>query len=96
MTVPLTPIENTVIDMAWDDTVSFDMIKAQTGLDEGEVIRLMRRALKPGSFRVWRARVSGRAAKHAVKGSAVRPTTGQRPAEDATPSGPEESRTPDL
>lgn len=52
MTVPLTPIENTVIDMAWDDTVSFDMIKAQTGLDEGEVIRLMRRALKPGSFRV--------------------------------------------
>ena len=61
------PLEDEIIELAWADDVSFDAIKAQTGLSEAEVIRVMRRTLKPSSFRLWRARVSGRPAKHALK-----------------------------
>jgi uncharacterized protein (TIGR03643 family) len=54
-----------VIALAWADEVSFDDIRKRLGLSEGEVIRLMRGNLKLGSFKVWRARVSGRKTKHA-------------------------------
>lgn len=57
-------LENLVIDLAWADDVSFDEIKARTGYAEGDVIKLMRRSLKPSSFRMWRKRVSGRQTKH--------------------------------
>ena len=53
-----------VIAMAWSDKVAFDDITALTGLSEAETIRVMRQNLKPSSFRLWRQRVSGRAAKH--------------------------------
>lgn len=53
-----------VIELAWADEVSFDAIKRQTGMAEADVIKLMRRSLKPSSFRLWRARVSGRKSKH--------------------------------
>lgn len=56
-----------IIALAWADDVSFDKIKRDTGLAERDVIRIMRGNLKPGSFRVWRARVSGRKAKHEGK-----------------------------
>ena len=55
---------NLIIDMAWADEVSFNAIEAQTGQGEQQVIRLMRRHLKASSFRLWRARVNGRKAKH--------------------------------
>lgn len=53
-----------IIEMAWEDRTPFEAIKLQFGLDESGVIRLMRSSLKTGSFRLWRARVSGRATKH--------------------------------
>lgn len=53
-----------VIEMAWEDRTSFDTIKLQFGLVEKEVINLMRREMKPSSFRMWRARVQGRSTKH--------------------------------
>lgn len=53
-----------VIRMAWQDRISFEAIEEKTGLSEKEVIRLMRRELKPSSFRLWRKRVSGRTTKH--------------------------------
>jgi len=56
-----------IIALAWDDQVSFDMIKRETGLSEPEVKALMRENLKAGSYKVWRARVSGRKLKHAGK-----------------------------
>lgn len=56
-----------VIALAWADQVSFDDIKRQTGLPEADVIKMMRQNLKPGSFRLWRKRVSGRKAKHAKR-----------------------------
>lgn len=55
-----------VIEMAWDDRTPFEAIQAQFALDEAAVIALMRRALKPSSYRLWRQRVQGRKAKHAV------------------------------
>jgi len=56
--------DSEIIAMAWCDDTSFDSIKAQTGLSEPEVIALMQRSIKPSSFRLWRKRASGRAAKH--------------------------------
>ena len=52
------------IRMAWEDRTTFEEIEKRTGLTESEVIRLMRSRLKPGSFRSWRKRVSGRITKH--------------------------------
>lgn len=37
---------------------------ARVGLTEPDVIRLMRRALKASSYRVWRMRMRGRVTKH--------------------------------
>jgi len=47
-----------VIEMAWEDRTPFEAIKIQFGLQESDVIQLMRRELKPGSFRLWRKRVN--------------------------------------
>lgn len=60
-------LENEIIAMAWDDETSFDMIESRTGLAEKDVIKLMRRLLKTGSFKVWRTRVSGCTSKHASR-----------------------------
>jgi uncharacterized protein (TIGR03643 family) len=56
-----------VIEMAWEDRTPFDAIEAQFGLSEAEVIALMRRELKPSSWRHWRGHVQGRATKHLKK-----------------------------
>lgn len=53
-----------VIEMAWEDRTPFEAIKFQFGLTEKQVITLMRKSLKPSSWRLWRARVQGRATKH--------------------------------
>ncbi len=56
-----------IIEMAWEDRTTFDAIKFQFNLKEQEVINLMRRELKPSSFRLWRSRVQGRKTKHSAK-----------------------------
>ena len=56
-----------IIEMAWQDRVTFDAIQQQFGIPESEVIKIMRRELKPSSFKMWRRRVSGRSTKHASK-----------------------------
>ena len=53
-----------IIEMAWEDRTSFDAIEGQFGITEQEVILIMRREMKPSSFRMWRARVQGRSTKH--------------------------------
>ncbi|SOD96815.1 TIGR03643 family protein [Spirosoma fluviale] len=55
-----------IIEMAWEDRTPFDAIGTQFGLSEKDVIELMRRELKPASWRRWRARVQGRSTKHAA------------------------------
>ena len=56
-----------IIEMAWEDRTPFEAITFQFGLKEQEIIDLMRREMKPSSFRMWRARVQGRATKHIKK-----------------------------
>ncbi|MDW7694437.1 TIGR03643 family protein [Flammeovirgaceae bacterium SG7u.111] len=57
-----------VIQMAWEDRTPFEAIEYQFNLPEQEVIKLMRRELKPKSFRMWRERVnSGASQKHRKK-----------------------------
>lgn len=64
----LTPEQiNQIVGLAWHDRTSFDALEKKCGLREPEVIELMRRALKPSSFRRWRERVSGRVTKHRKK-----------------------------
>lgn len=53
-----------VIEMAWEDRTPFEAIQDRYDLSESQVIKLMRNALKPGSFKRWRERVSGRKTKH--------------------------------
>ena len=61
-------IDQSIIDrvtqMAWEDRTTFDAIHRQFGLNESAVIKLMRSTMKTSSFKMWRARVSGRKTKH--------------------------------
>ncbi|WP_432413076.1 TIGR03643 family protein [Rasiella sp. SM2506] len=54
-----------IIEMAWEDRTPFEAITFQFQLSEQDVIEVMRREMKPSSFRMWRKRVQGRATKHA-------------------------------
>ncbi|MDC0377785.1 MAG: TIGR03643 family protein [Flavobacteriaceae bacterium] len=53
-----------IIEMAWEDRTPFEAISFQFGLNEKEVITLMRREMKSKSFAMWRKRVQGRKTKH--------------------------------
>ncbi|NNF22990.1 MAG: TIGR03643 family protein [Saprospiraceae bacterium] len=53
-----------VIEMAWEDRTPFEAIQFQFQLSEQDVIEIMRKELKPSSFRLWRKRVQGRKTKH--------------------------------
>ena len=53
-----------VAEMAWEDRTPFEAIEGLFKLNESGVISLMRRTLKPRSFRLWRKRVTGRKTKH--------------------------------
>lgn len=60
-----------IVEMAWEDRTTFDAIKAQFGLSQGEVEKLMRKELKHSSFKRWRKRVSsGVGVKHGSKANA--------------------------
>ena len=56
--------ESRIIEMAWEDRTPFEAIQLQFGLNESQVILLMRSSLKRDSFNLWRERVSGRTTKH--------------------------------
>ncbi|CAA6828160.1 MAG: Fumarylacetoacetate hydrolase [uncultured Thiotrichaceae bacterium] len=58
-----------IIEMAWEDRTPFEAILLQYSMPEKAVIKLMRRELKPASFKRWRARVTARATKHLHKRS---------------------------
>lgn len=53
-----------IIEMAWEDRTPFEAITFQFGISEQEKIKIMRREMKPSSFKMWRERVQGRATKH--------------------------------
>lgn len=47
-----------IIQMALSDHVDFSDIEYQYGLKEHEVVTLMRKTLRKGSYRSWRKRVA--------------------------------------
>lgn len=63
----LTPEDvDRIIQMAWEDRTPFEAIKVQFGLSEAEVIALMKSEMRLQNWKKWRARVQGRATKHAA------------------------------
>ena len=56
-----------VIWAAWADRITFEEIKEKTGKSENEVIKIMRRFLKPNSFKLWRKRAKNKSLKHRKK-----------------------------
>ena len=56
-----------VIWAAWADRITFEEIEKKTGKRESDVIKIMRRSLKPSSFRLWRKRVNQKSIKHRKK-----------------------------
>ena len=56
-----------IIWAAWADRITFEEIREKTGKTEPDVIKLMRKNLKPGSFRLWRKRVHNTSIKHRKK-----------------------------
>ena len=55
-----------IIEMAWEDRTTFEAIEIQFGLKQQDVIELMRKEMKPSSFKMWRQRTKGRSTKHAA------------------------------
>lgn len=63
----LQPIDiDRIVQMAWEDRTPFDAITAQFGAKESEVIALMKYEMTLNNWKKWRARVQGRATKHAA------------------------------
>lgn len=61
----LTPEDiDRIIEMAWEDRTPFEAIEVQFGINESQVIELMRKEMKASSFRMWRKRMTGRSTKH--------------------------------
>tara|TARA_B100000965_G_scaffold126535_1_gene105260 strand:+ start:1259 stop:1552 length:294 start_codon:yes stop_codon:yes gene_type:complete len=58
---------NWVLWAAWADRITFEEIKKKTGKSESEVIKIMRKSLKPSSFKLWRKRVKNQSIKHQKK-----------------------------
>ena len=58
---------NWVIWAAWADRITFEEIKKKTGISESGVIKIMRKSLKPSSFKLWRKRAKTKNTKHRKK-----------------------------
>ena len=63
-TEPSTKNSDWIIWAAWADRITFEEIFEKTGKTEGEVIKLMKKNLKPSSFKLWRKRVAEKSIKH--------------------------------
>ena len=63
-TEPTTKNLDWIIWAAWADRITFEEIFEKTGKTEAEVIKFMRKSLKPSSFKLWRKRVAEKSIKH--------------------------------
>tara|TARA_B100001741_G_C16363001_1_gene509580 strand:- start:418 stop:741 length:324 start_codon:yes stop_codon:yes gene_type:complete len=63
---------NWVIWAAWADRITFEYIKKKTGKTESDVIKIMRKNLKPSSFKLWRKRAKKQSIKHRKKFETLR------------------------
>ena len=53
-----------IVWAAWADRITFEEIHKKAGKNESQVIKIMRRNLKPGSFKLWRKRVHTKSIKN--------------------------------
>jgi uncharacterized protein (TIGR03643 family) len=56
--------QSRIIEMAWEDRTTFEAIKAEYGLDESSLMKVMKKWLKRPSYLLWRERVKTRSSKH--------------------------------
>lgn len=56
--------QSRIIEMAWEDRTTFEAIKAEFGIDEPSIMKLMKKWLKRSSYLLWRERVKTRSSKH--------------------------------
>ncbi len=61
---PSTKNSDWIIWAAWADRVTFEEIFEKTGKTESDIIKFMRKSLKPSSFKLWRKRVAEKSIKH--------------------------------
>jgi uncharacterized protein (TIGR03643 family) len=59
--------DNRLIEMAWQDRMTFDIIYIQYGLTENQVKNKMRKLISKKAYNRWRKRVHGRITKHNKK-----------------------------
>ena len=69
---PKSDSPNWVIWAAWADRITFEDIKKRTGKSESDVIKIMRKNLKPSSFKLWRKRAKNQSIKHGKKFENIR------------------------
>jgi len=53
-----------IIEMAWEDKTTFDVIERVYGLNESALMKLMKQWLTFGSYKLWRKRVKNKSCKH--------------------------------
>ena len=53
-----------IIEMGWEDRTTFEAIEQQFGINQDDVIKIMRANLKLNSFKSWRERTHGQTTKH--------------------------------
>lgn len=58
---------NRLIEMAWQDRTSFDVIYEQYGITENQLKKKMRKLISKNGFKRWRKRVQNRSTKHKRK-----------------------------
>ncbi len=56
-----------IVWAAWADRITFEEIFEKTGKSESDVIKMMRKNLKPSSFKLWRKRAKNQSIKHRKK-----------------------------
>ena len=56
-----------IIWAGWADRITFEEIYEKTKKTESDVIKIMRKNLKPSSFKLWRKRVNEKSIKHRKK-----------------------------
>ena len=61
-----------IIWAAWADRITFEEIQKKTGKTEKDVILIMRKNLKPNSFKLWRKRVNQKSIKHLKRFKSIR------------------------
>jgi uncharacterized protein (TIGR03643 family) len=53
-----------LIEMAWQDRTTFDVMEEKFDLNENQIKNLMRELISPKAYKRWRKRVQGRVTKH--------------------------------